>query len=147
MTMFQEVQVQYAQERLGEMFEHVYGGKQPAIIRRQEHEDVAMIRREMLETLVAHICFPVTVECGEDGYYCAWSEDLMQWGQGRSVEEAVDDLTDALMEYAELYRDQIDMYQDASNTRPQLPHVFRIWLCETKEDVRRLLEVVQEDAT
>lgn len=64
--------------------------------------------------------------------------DLATAGDGE--EEAIDDLVEAMEEYAQDYLERLDLFASSPNRRAHLPLILSIASCASKADMRGLLE-------
>ncbi|MCF8564867.1 hypothetical protein LLE49_09065 [Alicyclobacillus tolerans] len=63
------------------------------------------------------------------------------YANGDTVQEAKTDLIEQLKVYTEEYLTNIQLYHNASNRKHHLPFVLRVALCDSDEDLEKLLDV------
>lgn len=122
-------------ERPGEFFNSVIR-ERPAIVTR--HSDVILAFSEsQFKEFVKHLKLTLNVDHEDRVYAVDIPElDLVAWGE--DLEEVKDDLAEQVIEYAKEYMDRFNLFFNAPNRRPHLPYVFRVLLCENKEEVKEL---------
>ena len=60
---------------------------------------------------------------------------------GETKEEAIDNLLEAMEEYAEDYLDRLDIFVKSPNRSSHLPYILLIASCASKEDILELLNM------
>jgi hypothetical protein len=121
--------------RPGEFFDSVIR-ERPAIVTR--HRDMMMAFSEsQFKEFVKHLRLTLNVDYEGRVYAIDIPElDLLAWGE--NLEEAKDDLVEQVIAYAQEYLDRFNLFFNAPNRRPHLPYVFRVLLCDSKEQVKEL---------
>lgn len=76
----------------------------------------------------------------ENGYTLALDE-IMVFGDGPTLKEALEDLINNTIDYANMYFEKLNFYKQVPNRRSHYPYLRRILKCATRED---LLEVLTE---
>lgn len=75
----------------------------------------------------------------ETHQYVAACPELDLAAAGDREEEAVEDLVEAIKEYAEDYLERLDLFAGSPNRGAHLPLILSIASCASKADIRRLL--------
>jgi hypothetical protein len=84
---------------------------------------------------------PIIEEDEEGNGYTVALDEIMVFGDGDTLEEALDDLVENTLDYARMYFEKLDFYKQIPNRRSHYPYLRRIVTCATKEEV---LEVISE---
>ena len=111
----------------------------PQFIRRTRNH-VVMLGEQMLNQILSHTILPVSIY-EENGEYLAVNdviEDLI--GYGSTVDEATDSFCRALMEYAEEYYEEFELYSHSPNRKEHLPYVFRVLSSPSESAVKEMLQ-------
>ncbi len=111
-----------------------------------DNETVSIISTKIFEDIIdkAYKFNPV-IEPDEDGLgYTVALDEVMVFGDGDTLEEALYDLADNLIEYAMLYLEKMDFYMQIENRKDHYPYLRKIAKCANKEEA---LEVILECRT
>ena len=111
----------------------------PQFIRRT-HNHVIMLGSEMLAALLSEANIHLSFVKEEDGSIvvtCEEIEDLI--ASGDTKEEALNDFVNGLIEYAEEYYNEYELYSRAPNRKQHLPIVLRVLAADSAEDVKEML--------
>ena len=73
-----------------------------------------------------------------EGVYVATCPELDLVTEGNTLEEALDDLIDMTMDYAEQYMEEFELFSKSPNRAAHKPYILEIHEKETKERVREL---------
>jgi len=141
MTMLAKIQFTSARQTLTDLFDRVWHRYLPAIVKRRQSEEVLLLRRDLQQDILRAYTFRPEVLREEDGTVTLALDELELAVNAPTLEEAADALVQEMKIYAEDYRDRIQLFLNAPNRRGHFPYVLRIWLCETDEDIRSLLEL------
>ena len=114
-------------------------GEWQIIGRRGRSEAVLANVAELDELLCTAYRFHPEVDFAQQGV-CVWLPELETHGVGAILDEALADLADAMVEYAE---DWVDHLRHAANHRPRAGYVRRIQLAG---DVAGVLAMLDRDA-
>jgi antitoxin YefM len=142
MTMLQEIQFTEARNQLSTIYDTVFNAFNPAIIKRKQSEEIALIRVDLLKTLLAKFTFQPEVIPEEDGSVTLALDQLELYANNATLETAVQDLIQDLKIYAEDYIERPQLFLQAPNRKGHFPYILRILLCENDEDLCSLLELV-----
>jgi prevent-host-death family protein len=125
-----------ARRRLPALFEKARGGEWQLVGRRGRPEAVVAGAADLDEVLSSPYRFHPELVFGE-GSVGAWLPELEAHGSGASVENALADLADVMVEYAEDWQDHL---RSAPNHRPRAGYVRRIQLAGDAAGVLALLD-------
>ena len=73
-----------------------------------------------------------------EGVYVATCPELDLATEGNTLEEALDDLIDMAMDYAEQYMEELELFSKSPNRAAHKPYILEIHEKRTKERVREL---------
>ncbi|WP_031545353.1 hypothetical protein [Salinicoccus luteus] len=110
----------------------------PRFVRRNRDEWAAL-NIGHLETILENFILEVELFIEEDNSVTASFADFDLVENGGTEEEALDFLTDELIEYAEEYQNNFNMYFNSPNRRPHFPYVLKVLSQDTKEEVKSLI--------
>jgi predicted RNase H-like HicB family nuclease len=96
----------------------------------------SQIRRSIEKELTLELEFDT-----ETGEYVTACPELDLASAGETKEEAIDNLLDAMKEYAEDYLERLDLFAKSPNRNSHLPFILLIASCISKEDIMGLLTV------
>lgn len=140
MTMLTEYGFTTARANLTSVIDQVMD-KEPQVIkaRKQSERDVLLIDVEMQKELLIPFQFTVDLIEEEDGSITAGLDALTLYVNQPAKEEALSDLAQEMMDYAQTFIEKRDLYLSAPNRRHHLGYVMRILLCHNEDEVRQLL--------
>lgn len=121
-----------------EGFEIITGNKKS-----NTDKTVSIISTDLLEeTIDAAYKFNPIIDPDTEGHgYTVALDEVMVFGDGDTVNEAVFDLIDNLIEYTSMYFEKIDFYRQIDNRKNHYPYLRRIAKCTDRDEV---LEVILE---
>jgi predicted RNase H-like HicB family nuclease len=105
---------------------------------------VQKIRRQQAKEpkiVVSEPTLTVLLAKDEDGSYCAKCPELDLVTQLPTAQAALDDLLEAIKDYAEEYLRDRALYTSSPNRAHHLPYVEAIAGCKTDWDLRTLIEI------
>ncbi|GAX61247.1 hypothetical protein SCALIN_C20_0024 [Candidatus Scalindua japonica] len=73
--------------------------------------------------------------------YCAFCPELDIVTEMDSPEEAINDMIEAIKDYAEEYMGDIELYSKSPNRAHHLPYIKAISLCKTDWELKMLIEI------
>ncbi len=76
-----------------------------------------------------------------DNKYCAFCPELDLVTETDTYEETVDDMIDAIKDYADEYMTDYDLYTKSPNRAHHLPYVEAVSTCKTDWELRMLVEI------
>jgi hypothetical protein len=113
----------------------------PAVVKRHQTEEVLLVRRDLQEDILRAYTFKPEVLQEEDGSVTLALDEIELAVNAPTFEEAIQELVREMKVYAEDYKERIQLFLHAPNRRRHFPYVLRIWLCDSDEEIRSLLEV------
>lgn len=114
-----------------------------ANVKSKNESTVSIISTEdFMDILNIGFKFHPVIEEDEEGHgYTVALDEIMVQGDGKTTEEALNDLIDNVIEYTELYFEKLDFYKQIPNRRNHYPYLRRIAKCTNK---KQILEVITE---
>lgn len=73
--------------------------------------------------------------------YCAYCPELDLATQMENLEEVIEDLLEAMVDYAEEYLEEKEVYSKSPNRAHHLPYVEAIKACKDRWELRTLIEI------
>lgn len=140
--MLQEHQFSEARRQFSALYDSIYNSLKPVVIRRGRQEEVLLLRKDMLKSLLEKFSLKAVAFEEEDGSVTLALDELDVAVNAPSLEEAVSDLVQELKIYARDYLDRAQLFLNAPNRRHHLPYILRVALCNSDEEVKGLVEVV-----
>ncbi|HLS10239.1 hypothetical protein [Lentibacillus sp.] len=112
----------------------------PSLIkaRKQSETDGVILNRLLLAEALKPYTFDIDIRLEDDGTYWSWIKPLNDYAMGDTKEDCKRSTAEAAQDFAEDFLNEPYMFQ-AKNTRTLVPYVLRILLCDSLEDVERLL--------
>lgn len=104
------------------------------------HNRMVMIEEGELNSLLSNLTIPVKFIKEDDGSFIATNsviEDV--FSAGATKETAMSELCKDLIEYAQDYYDDYDLYSKTPNRKKHAPYVMRILSSPSMESVRGML--------
>lgn len=141
MTMLNEVQFTEARNRFSTLYDEVFDAFSPAIVRRKNSEEIALLRVDLLKMVLARFVFNPEVIHEEDGSVTLALDQMELYVNNSSLEAAVRDLVEDLKIYARDYMERPQLFLQAPNRKGHFPFILRVLLCENDEEIRSLLEL------
>ena len=84
----------------------------------------------------------LTVLIGQDDdQYSVYCPELDLVTEMKTPEAALEDMLDAMKDYAEEYLDDLELYSRSPNRAHHLPYIQAIAACKTEWELRTLVEV------
>lgn len=85
--------------------------------------------------------FTMEYERGEDGRYYGSLEQISDIiGEGDTLDELKRDLVSYLVEYAEGYAKELQLYYNAPNRRPHFPYILNVLAQQSVDDIIGLID-------
>ncbi len=94
-------------------------------------EPKIMIQEKVLSILVAL----------DEEKFCAYCPELDLVTEMNTPEEAIEDIIEAMRDYAEEYINDFDIYSQSPNRSHQLPYIKAVSSCKTDWEMRMLIEI------
>lgn len=130
------MQVTQARKQLSSLYSRLSRGGIEVIERNRERDVVAVNASEYQQLLEDSARFHVEIQFGQ-GSVAVWMRDLPVHAEGVTLEEALDALAAALVDYASAWNRYLGQFPNHAAYRSL---VRRVELAGTKEAVRRLVE-------
>lgn len=147
MTMLAELNFSEARSKLTEIVDRAQRFEIPVIRPRKKSEDYSVVvRADLLKTLLAKEQikeFSVAIFNEEDGSVTISVDPFDIAVNGESREVAVEQAADEVMDYAKEYMepDNFPVYFRSPNRRLHLALVTRVLLCDSKEQIKGILDL------
>ncbi len=77
----------------------------------------------------------------DEGKYCAYCPELDLVTEMDTPDEAIEDIIEAIKEYADEYIADLQLYSNSPNRSHHLPYVEAIKNCKTDWELRMLIEI------
>lgn len=111
----------------------------PQFIRRT-HNRVVLLSTDMLVSILPSAVLHLHVTPDEDGSFLITAEEIDDLiGVGNTQAEAEQNFVEILMEYAEEYYREYELYSRAPNRKSHLPYVLRVLAAESADEIRRTI--------
>ncbi|ULA64641.1 MAG: hypothetical protein LZF86_160041 [Nitrospira sp.] len=101
------------------------------VSRRRAKEPRIMIAESLLTVLLAK----------DNGHYCAKCPELDLVTELPTADAALEDLVEAIRDYAKEYLQDRDRYAASPNSAHHLPYIEAIAACKTDWELRTLIEI------
>lgn len=106
----------------------------------KENQEVSHIKTAYLDYLLNKVSFNPNIESGEElGGYTISVNEIDMYGEGQTVEEATNNLLDSILEYIDIYIEQIDLFSKVENTEKQIYMLILIRCNKDREALRKVL--------
>lgn len=109
--------------------------------KKENSSEVCHIRKDILEHLALY-CGKYDIDKTYDEEYDAWTfvigNNINLYGEGKTQEEAVENLIDSAIDYAILYKEKSDLFCRLENL-DKLVFFIRILICQGNRDKVRFL--------
>lgn len=140
--MLQEHQFSEARRQFSALYDSIYNALKPAIIRRGREQEVLLLRKDMLKSVLEKFTLKAEALEEDDGSTTLALDELDIAVNAPTLEEALKELVKELKVYAQDYLDRAQLFLNAPNRRHHLPYVLRIALCSSDEEIKGLVDVV-----
>jgi hypothetical protein len=108
--------------------------KKPVFIKRNR-DILTFLSLEQLDILLDSFRLRLSILPEDDGSITGVIEELDILANGASEEEVIELLTEDLIEYAEEYMENFDIYYHSSNRRVHFPYVYRVIAHESNYEI------------
>lgn len=139
--MLEEMKFTEARSEFSSLYSKVFNDYQPVIIRRRQAEEVMVMRTDLQKLLLEKYRLRPEVLHEEDGSVTLALDEVELYANGRTVEEAAQELARELKLYARDYFERSHLFINAPNRRSHFPYILRVLLCDTDEEILKLLEI------
>jgi antitoxin YefM len=141
--MLQEIKFSDARKHLTSVIDNVQSNLPTIIKRRKSSEkDSLVISKEMVIELIPNK-FEIKKFIETDSSITLALENLGVAVNAPTEEEAINQMVNDVIEYAEDYLDNRIFYYNSPNRKTHFPLILNILLCDSKEQVRELLQFAQ----
>lgn len=139
MTMLTEIKFTEARNQLSSLYDSVFNTYTPAIIKRKQSEEVAVMRVDLLKGLLSNYNFDLAALSESDGSITLSLDCVELYANADNLEQAMSELVDDLKSYATEFIERSQLFFNAPNRREHFPYLLRVLLCENDTEIRRLL--------
>lgn len=137
--MLTEVQFTEARSQLSSLYDLVFNTYTPAIIKRKQSEEVAVMRVDLLKGLISNYDFDLDTVSESDGSITLSLDCVELYVNAGNLEQGLDELIEDLKSYASEFVQRSQLFFNAPNRREHFPYLLRILLCENDTEIRQLL--------
>lgn len=139
--MLAEIKFTEARNDFSNLYNEVYNGLKPIIIRRKQAEQVLLIRTDLQKELLEEYRLKPKKLSENDGSITLALDEIELYVNADTVEDAVRELIQDLKIYAQDYIQRPQLFLNAPNRRSHFPYILRVLLCDNDDEVKALLEV------
>lgn len=141
MTMLQEHNLTEARKGLSTLYSEVFHSLKPAIITRNNSEEVLLLRADLQKMLLSHFSLRPRIIEEKDNSITLVIDQLDIYANAGTLAEALHELTVDVKAYAEDYLNRSQLFLNAPNRREHFPYILRVLMCDTDEEICGLLEL------
>ena len=100
-------------------------------------ENVSHIKKQYMDHLLKNIKFSIKEKFDKElkGWTISVNE-LNLYGEGATKEEAIEDLLDSILEFAEIYLEKVDLYSKVESIETQI-YMLKVLRCQGSRDILR----------
>lgn len=99
------------------------------------NDEVSHIKTEYLDYLLDKVRFNPVIESGEElGGYTVSVNEINIYGEGDTVEDAINDLLDSIIEYIDIYIEQIDLFSKVEDIQKQI-YMLKLIRCNKDKKI------------
>jgi len=140
MTMFFELEFSEAISDFSGVLDRVQN-LVPVVIkpRKQSEKHTFLLNESLIQQLLQGVKFEVKGLREEDGSITLGMDELELYANGETEEKALEELVKDTMIYAQEYMEDPNRYFNAPNRRHHFPYLFKVLLCNKKEEVKQML--------
>ena len=139
--MLSELQFTEARNQFSTLYDSVFNSFNPAIVKRKQTEQVAMLRVDLLKMVLEDYKLNPEVIQEDDGSVTLALDSLELYANNSTLDLATKDLIEDLKIYAQDYLDRSQLFFHSPNRKPHFPYVLKILLCDNDEEIRKLLSI------
>lgn len=139
--MLAEIKFTEARNDFSNLYNEVYNGLKPIIIRRKQAEQVLLIRTDLQKELLEEYRLKPKKLSENDGSITLALDEIELYVNADTIEDAVRELIQDLKIYAQDYIQRPQLFLNAPNRRSHFPYILRVLLCDNDDEVKALLEV------
>ena len=141
MTMLTEMNITDARKDISSWYNTVYNSSKPMIIKRNQREEVLVLRTDLQKMLLANYSLKPEILPEDDGSTTLALDQLEIYVNGETTEDAINEFIEELKIYANDFIERSQLFLNAPNRRSHFPYILRVLLCDTNEEIRSLLEI------
>lgn len=138
--MLAELSFTEARKEFTSLYNEAFNNSRTVIIKRKKTERVALLRADLLKYILSEFALKPEVLNESDGSVTIALDQLELYANGETLEQAMDALVQDMKFYALDYMQRSQLFLNAPNRLSHFPYLLRILLCDSDEEVRRLLE-------
>ncbi|HLS08901.1 hypothetical protein [Lentibacillus sp.] len=112
--------------------------KGPQFVKRNRDEWAAL-SKEQLHAAFGHFRFDAKMLTEDDGSITASIRDFGMVANGDTEEKALTELAEYLIDYAEAYQEEFELYYKSPNRRDHFPYIMNVLIQDDTEDVKALI--------
>ncbi len=139
MTMLSEIQFTKARNQFSTLYDSVFNSFNPAIIKRKQTEQVALLRVDLLKMVLRDYDLKPEIIQEGDGSVTLALDSLEMFANNSTLDLAASDLVEDLKLYAQDYMDRSQLFLQAPNRKSHFPFVLKVLLCDNDEEIRTFL--------
>jgi len=137
--MLSELQFTEARNQFSTLYDSVYNSFNPAIVKRKQSEQVAMLRVDLLKMVLEDYKLKPEVIQEDDGSITLALDSLEIYANNSTSDLAAKDLIEDLKIYAKDYLDRSQLFFHAPNRKSHFPYILKILLCDNDLEILTLL--------
>ncbi len=141
MSMLTELKFTDARKDFSLLYSEVYNAYKPALIKRNQREEVMVLRADLQKMLLSRYSLKPDVINENDGSVTLSLDQLEIYANGETLDDAIRELIEELKIYAGEFIQRSQLFLNAPNRRDHFPYVLRILLAENDEEIRGFLEL------
>ncbi|MHB1167258.1 MAG: exoribonuclease R [Carboxydocellales bacterium] len=139
--MLTEMNITDARKDISSWYNTVYNSSKPMIIKRNQREEVLVLRTDLQKMLLANYSLKPEILPEDDGSTTLALDQLEIYVNGETTEDAINEFIEELKIYANDFIERSQLFLNAPNRRSHFPYILRVLLCDTNEEIRSLLEI------
>ncbi len=140
--MLSELQFTEARNQFSALYDSVFNTFSPAIVKRKQTEQVAMLRVDLLKMVLADYSLKPEIINEEDGSITLALDSLELYSNNDTLDLATNDLIEDLKIYAQDYMQRSQLFLNAPNRRSHFPYILRVLLCDNDQEIRELISLL-----
>jgi len=137
--MLSEIQFTKARNQFSTLYDSVFNSFNPAIIKRKQTEQVALLRVDLLKMVLRDYDLKPEIIQEGDGSVTLALDSLEMFANNSTLDLAASDLVEDLKLYAQDYMDRSQLFLQAPNRKSHFPFVLKVLLCDNDEEIRTFL--------
>ncbi len=119
--------------------------KKPVFIKRNR-DVLTFLSLEQLDIILDFFVLNMNIYLEEDGSYTASIDEIDLAGNARTQDEVIELICDDLIEYADEYMENFDLYYHSSNRKSHFPYIYKVIAHESDRDkIKTIFNIRIED--